>query len=115
MAFTNQHCIGVFEDITDPTREGNFRIYAGDKGRAGHADGQETEAQFNSPRQLVLDEEENLYIADSGNHCIRKVTPEGVVSTVIGTLHRTVGTCHRQRRYYLHRRQGQPLCPQTLY
>ena len=33
MAFTNQHCIGVFEDITDPTREGNFRIYAGDKGR----------------------------------------------------------------------------------
>ena len=29
MAFTNQHCIGVFEDITDPTREGNFRIYAG--------------------------------------------------------------------------------------
>ena len=84
MAFTNQHCIGVFEDITDPTREGNFRIYAGDKGRAGHADGQETEAQFNSPRQLVLDEEENLYIADSGNHCIRKVTPEGVVSTVIG-------------------------------
>jgi len=84
MAFTNQHCIGVFEDITDPTREGNFRIYAGDKGRAVHADGQETEAQFSSPRQLVLDEEENLYIADSGNHCIRKVTPEGVVSTVIG-------------------------------
>jgi len=84
MAFTNQHCIGVFEDITDPTREGNFRIYAGDKGRGGHTDGLGTEAQFNNPRQLVLDEEDNLYIADSSNHCIRKVTPEGIVSTVIG-------------------------------
>lgn len=84
MAFTNQHCIGVFEDITDPTRDGNFKIYAGDKGRGGHADGLGTEAQFNSPRQLVLDDEDNLYIADSGNHCIRKVTPEGIVSTVIG-------------------------------
>lgn len=84
MAFTNQHCIGVFEDITDPARERNFRIYAGDKGRGGHADGFGTEAQFNNPRQLVLDEEDNLYIADSGNHCIRKVTPEGIVSTVIG-------------------------------
>lgn len=84
MAFTNQHCVGVFEDITDPTREGNFRIYAGDKGRGGHADGLGTEAQLNNPRQLVLDDEDNLYIADTGNHCIRKVTPDGIVSTVIG-------------------------------
>lgn len=84
MAFTNAHCIGVFEDITNPTRDGNFRIYAGIKGRGGHADGLSTEAQFNEPRQLVVDEEDNLYIADSNNYCIRKVTPEGVVSTVIG-------------------------------
>lgn len=84
MAFTNSHCIGVFEDITDPTRPNNFKIYAGDLGRSGHADGRGTESQFNNPRQLVLDEEENLYVADSNNHCIRKITTEGVVSTVIG-------------------------------
>ena len=84
MALTNLHCIAIFEDITDPTREGNFKIYAGMQGRPGHADGLASDAQFHSPRQLVLDEEENLYIADSENNCIRKITPEGVVSTVIG-------------------------------
>lgn len=84
MVFTNVHCIGVFEDITDPTREGNFRLYAGIKGRAGHADGLAAEAQFNDPHQLIVDEEDNLYVADSNNCCIRKITPEGVVSTVIG-------------------------------
>ncbi len=84
MALTNVHCIAVFEDITDPTREGNFKIYAGMNGKPGHADGLAADAQFNNPRQVVLDEEENLYVADSGNNCIRKITPEGVVSTVIG-------------------------------
>ena len=54
------------------------------QGRPGHADGFVNDAQFNSPRQLVVDDEENLYVADSGNNCIRKITPEGVVSTVIG-------------------------------
>ena len=39
---------------------------------------------FSSPRQLILDEDDNMYIADTDNHVIRKVTPEGKVSTVIG-------------------------------
>lgn len=84
MVLTNLHCIAIFEDITNPTREGNFKIYAGMQGRPGHADGFVNDAQLISPRQLVVDDEENLYVADSGNNCIRKITPEGVVSTVIG-------------------------------
>ena len=34
---------------------------------------------------LAVDADDVLYVADSGNHCIRRVTPEGVVSTVAGT------------------------------
>jgi uncharacterized protein (TIGR03437 family) len=56
------------------------RGYAGDGGLA-------TQAQLDTPRFLALDAAGNLYIADQGNHCVRKVinTVPVLISTVAGT------------------------------
>lgn len=54
---------------------------AGSTGDGGPA----TSARLNSPTRLTFDDEGNLYIADSGNHRIRKVSPTGTISTVAGT------------------------------
>ncbi len=50
----------------------------------GYADGQGTEAKFNEPCQADLDENGNLYLADRSNHCIRKITSDGLVTTFAG-------------------------------
>lgn len=55
-------------------------------GAAGFADGQPlNEAQFSSPSGLVLDVEGNLFIADRGNHRIRRLSVGGLVSTIAGS------------------------------
>jgi sugar lactone lactonase YvrE len=51
--------------------------YSGDGGQA-------LQAQIQSPRGLARDSSGNLYIADAGNHRIRKVAANGVISTVAG-------------------------------
>lgn len=52
--------------------------------RAGAKDGTLDEAQFNLPRGMAVDGDGNLYIADRFNYIIRKITPDGYVSTVAG-------------------------------
>lgn len=52
--------------------------YAGDGGQA-------VSASLSAPSALALDTLGNLYIADAGNHCIRKVAPTGIITTVAGT------------------------------
>jgi len=51
----------------------------------GHADGTDNTAQFNLPFGVAVDSSGNVYVADTDNHRIRKITPEGVVSTFAGT------------------------------
>ena len=51
----------------------------------GSADGQGADARFNFPNDVAVDHDGNVYVADSGNHTIRKVTPEGQVSTFAGS------------------------------
>jgi sugar lactone lactonase YvrE len=54
-------------------------------GQRGFADGAAADARFDTPSALAIDSAGNLYVADTGNNAIRRVTPDGVVSTVAGT------------------------------
>jgi sugar lactone lactonase YvrE len=58
---------------------------SGKLGGAGQADGVGQQARFNTPLALVRDGDGSLYVSDSGNHTIRKITPDGTVTTVAGT------------------------------
>lgn len=68
------------------TPQGIITTVAGN-GIAGYAgDGAfATQAELNNPNGLALDNAGNLYIADTGNNVIRKLTPYGGISTVVGT------------------------------
>lgn len=59
--------------------------YAGD-GTAGSADGPALQSQFFLPRGVAVDKSGNVYVADSYNFLIRKISPEGVVTTIAGQL-----------------------------
>ena len=48
-------------------------------------DGPATEAQLKNPRAVTVDKNGNLYISDKGNSRIRKVTTDGIISTIAGT------------------------------
>ncbi len=61
--------------------EGSLTVLAG-SGQKGYQDGQGRAASFYLPTALSLDGVGNLYVADTGNHAIRKITPGGTVSTV---------------------------------
>jgi sugar lactone lactonase YvrE len=62
--------------------DGNVTTLAG--GSEGFADGVGASASFNSPSALALGPDGNLYVADTGNNRIRKISLTGQVSTVAG-------------------------------
>ena len=61
--------------------------FAGRAGEYGSADGVGANALFSSPSDIASDGAGNLYVADTGNHTIRRIAIDtGTVSTVIGSL-----------------------------
>lgn len=68
----------------------NDKVYtAAGNGVAGFKDGKFGEAQFNSPAGLAVDADDNIYVADSVNNVIRKITPDGFASTIAGIASET--------------------------
>jgi hypothetical protein len=59
------------------------QTFAG-SGFAGYVDGVGQQTMFNNPLAIVSDSASNLFVLDVGNFCIRKITPDGSVSTFAG-------------------------------
>lgn len=70
--------------FTYNVQTGEHKLFAGIQNQPGYMDGERLDAQFKEPRQICFDKDGNLYVADGGNHIIRKVDGNGMVSTVIG-------------------------------
>lgn len=65
---------------------GEVTTLAGAAGVWGAADGIGSAARFHSPQGLAVDNAGVVYVSDTGNHAIRRITPAGVVSTIAGKL-----------------------------
>jgi hypothetical protein len=66
------------------TPTGSVTTRAGTAGSYGSADGVGPAARFNNPSGVAVDRATNIYVADSMNHTIRKITPGRVVTTIAG-------------------------------
>ncbi len=66
------------------TPAGVVTTLAGQAGSFGSADGTGSAARFHNPQGVATDSSGNVYVADSFNHTIRKITPAGVVTTLAG-------------------------------
>jgi hypothetical protein len=59
------------------------QTFAG-SGFSGWVDGVGTQTMFNGPQSVIADSQGNLFLLDTGNSCVRKITSDGTVSTFAG-------------------------------
>lgn len=68
----------------DSPAVGTVTLLAGDLEQTGAVDAAGSAARFNGPRGLAVDASGNVLVADTFNHTIRKIQPDGLVSTLAG-------------------------------
>jgi sugar lactone lactonase YvrE len=85
----NSNMIRKVSPFTNDTPPFSDTLFAGSAlasfSGKGSADGQGTNALFDAPFGMTIDSANNLYVADTGNHRIRKITPGGLVTTIAGS------------------------------
>jgi sugar lactone lactonase YvrE len=79
----------VPNQISKITPAGVITRFAG-SGAQGHGDGAGSTASFNSPLGIAIDSAGDIYVADSGNNEIRKITPAGYVTTIVGNINQDI-------------------------
>jgi len=85
----NLYVTGKNNKIIQISPDGKARDFAGSpRGAAALKDGTGTGALFNATRGMAIDQNDNIYLADYNT--IRKVTPEGVVTTIYGNGNKAI-------------------------
>ncbi len=79
--FVTEYGSNVIRKITP---QGVVSTPYGQIGVFGSVDGQGNGASFNRPVGIAIDSSGSLYVADSGSHAIRRITPDGMVRTLAG-------------------------------
>ena len=64
---------------------GRLALLAGSEHEKGFKDGQGSQARFHIPRDLAIEGDGSLLVADTYNHCLRRVSPHGTVTTLAGS------------------------------
>jgi sugar lactone lactonase YvrE len=77
------------------TSQGVVTTLAGSAGQAGSSDGTGTAARFSNPTRVAVDNAGNVYVTDTGNSTIRKISATGAVITIAGQP----GSCGAQDGY----------------
>ena len=85
LCFTFLFLTSCLEELEGPSDRYRMVSTMAGSDLAGFVDGIGSVAKFNNPSGIVIDTEGNLFVSDYSNHCIRKITPRGVVSTYAGT------------------------------
>jgi len=86
--------------IRKVSRDGFVTTVAGHKAK-GSSNGKGMLASFLHPTGIAVDLEGNIYVADTENHCIRKILPDGEVSTLAGNgIRGSVNGPAREANFY---------------
>ncbi|MNJ95530.1 Serine/threonine-protein kinase PknD [compost metagenome] len=81
----NLYVADIFNNcIRKITPAGVVSTFIGKPGVEGYVNGNKDVALFNHPMDVAVDKDDNLYVADAWNWAVRKVTPDGVVSSIRG-------------------------------